>query len=690
MEYSLHYLNQIAHLKNLSLSEIVNQLNLIGFEVDEIFYEKSNLNSFLDSIRIFIKIPANREDLLNETFLLQDLSNLLTFELNETWEKIKKNYVGLLKTKYTKNIHYQLDPIVSHVSDVFVYNIEIKKIQNDFSPIWIQNKLKNSNLPITNTSEDVLNLIAFEWGQSFEFLKIDPQTSFSLKRITKTNPFGTKQNEKFQDLKEGTIILVNSQNEILTCLGSLTFDSSIGEKKKVTLNAIFYDIHKNPLQINPLEQSFSLRFLRKTFLQNFKFSFQRLLSILELSYGIEIEDMKISSTFPSSLSIESTKILKLQKKSAKNFLNIDHYDLAVFKKTGLKLIENTPKEFFFKIPSSRNDLAREIDLIEEYSRFIGYNNFSILLPEKTTKWKANENKTFIKDYFIENGFNEVITNPIREGNQPDSTITIINPLRMEFSSLRTELLSDLIQCYMMNSRLMLETKSIFEMGRVFTNQNSFGIYENEKVAGIFRLKMESVRKEMNWIRAQAIMERFFSYFDSDSFQIQKELHLSPPDSFHSRRCIKYRGKKRILGLFGELNPKFKINKNEQTFAFEFNLEAFEERKKESNVKQIKEVSKYPMVVKDVSLRMNFNSPNDISKTIVESCKSIHLSHFEIFDIYMGDPNLNLNEVIIGLRLSFQSQIKTLTNQELEMEIAQIQENILSIGKIKEKEKEKKE
>ena len=38
MEYSLYYLNKQANLKNLKVNEIIDKLNLIGFEVDDIFY----------------------------------------------------------------------------------------------------------------------------------------------------------------------------------------------------------------------------------------------------------------------------------------------------------------------------------------------------------------------------------------------------------------------------------------------------------------------------------------------------------------------------------------------------------------------------------------------------------------------------------------------------------------------------
>jgi hypothetical protein len=100
MEYSLKKLNKNSKLNSLTITEIINRLNLIGFEVDDIFNEKSVNNQFLDNIRLLIKLPADREDLLNEKLFLIELSTILVFELLNTWEIIKKDYSFLLKERY--------------------------------------------------------------------------------------------------------------------------------------------------------------------------------------------------------------------------------------------------------------------------------------------------------------------------------------------------------------------------------------------------------------------------------------------------------------------------------------------------------------------------------------------------------------------------------------------------------------
>ena len=60
MEYSLKVLNEINKLNSMTIKEVVNELNLLGFEVDHIFWEKEVNNIHIENVRLMIKIPANR------------------------------------------------------------------------------------------------------------------------------------------------------------------------------------------------------------------------------------------------------------------------------------------------------------------------------------------------------------------------------------------------------------------------------------------------------------------------------------------------------------------------------------------------------------------------------------------------------------------------------------------------------
>jgi hypothetical protein len=89
MEYSLYRLNKCANLNKINLSDIVDKLNLIGFEVDDIFNERLLTNKFINNIRLLIEVPSNRQDLLNEQLFLKELATIFLFEVYELWKTLK-------------------------------------------------------------------------------------------------------------------------------------------------------------------------------------------------------------------------------------------------------------------------------------------------------------------------------------------------------------------------------------------------------------------------------------------------------------------------------------------------------------------------------------------------------------------------------------------------------------------------
>ena len=79
----------------------------------------------------------------------------------------------------------------------------------------------------------------------------------------------------------------------------------------------------------------SIRYLRKTFLEFFRISLQRFLTLFELL--TDNSEIKINKykTISEKIKIEPTKILKLRKISLFNFLNIKNYEETIFEKSGL-------------------------------------------------------------------------------------------------------------------------------------------------------------------------------------------------------------------------------------------------------------------------------------------------------------------------------------------------------------------
>lgn len=679
MEYSLQNLNKQTQLNTITLEDIINKLNLIGFEVDDVIIQPLTFNPLIDDICLTLKIPANREDLLNEILLLKEFSTIFSLEKYEMWKHLKKNYLFVLKQKYFQKYNYQSSFILSDLPNIAIYNVKIDNFEYFIIPLWLKEKLKNFGFETTNTLNDILNLVCLEWGQKIDFYfdqhAPNLNDNFYCNRLIKEEIFIDLNHNEYI-LPIGTIVLKNSEARILNVLGIVTplIKSNKNLNKTIVFEAIFYDIHSNPLNLTTINTNLSFRYLRKSFLEHLKFSFQRLLTLFEILSPSSTLKLEKYSTYSKILSLKVTYILKLKKSSLLKFLNMEYYDANIFKKAGLVIVGNTKNEIYFKISNYRKDLSREIDLIEEYCRFIGYDNFKEILPKKSINYflKAENKYKFIKEFFLNFGLSEIINSSIQEEKRKKKqSLLLNNPLNNDFFLLRTELVSKIIENFENNLRLGFLNNNFFEIGRTFKKVKN-KIIEEDKIAGIFQsfFKKDSSRSSLDWFINKSFFEKFFKLFGYKEIFI--EPIISTLDLFHPKRSVLFKTKNKVLGVFGEVHPKF--NFKNPVYIFELNLNEFSDWRKNNLILNYDEYSKYPSITKDISFLINKSSSfTNLEKEIKTICNN--LINIYYFDIYL-DP-LNIDLIFIGIRLEFQSSLATLTNEEIDKEMIKIKKILVS-------------
>jgi len=662
MEYSLQQLNKITNLNNLTITSFIENLNIIGLEIDEIIFENLNNKTTLNDIRVEIKIPANRDDLLIENVFLDELSTIFLFKIYQLWSQLKSKYSFLLKKQYLNFSNFSTIPIKSDLDLFLTYIIKVDHYKEIKLPIWIKKKLNLNEQSNNNLIENLIKLVIFEWGQNFNSLN-NVSNNFHIEHLEKSQ--NIQINDQIYFLPSGSILLKNSQNKIISVLGIL---NHISNDKNIILEANFYDIDKNLLKLNDINTNLSFRYLRKCLLTNFKSSFQRLLTLLEIICDAKINPT-VYKTEKQKIELQPYKLVKVNKNSFKKFLNIAEYNPVIFEKTNIKLVCSTLSVFYFRIPDFRKDLSREIDIIEEYTRFIGYKNFKEILPEYLDKKnnKKNKNKEFIKQFFINSNFTEIFTNSlISETQSNNSSISLKNPLNRDLSLLRSSLVGNLMDVFLKNLKFGINSLKFFEIGRIYLKENN-KIFEQEHLCCIFPINSSQIisNNKLDLFIAKGFIENFLSYFSSKNLTFEKEIKLL--NYYHPEKTLKILEGGKVVGYFGEIHPKYKkLNSLKQNiYLFEFNLNFLKSKSLNSKLKLYKEYSKYPLISKDLSITINkttnFYGLKQFIKNSIEDLKNI-----QFFDIYFDD-NL-LTEISLGIRLEFQSYSKTLLNEEIESRI----------------------
>ena len=668
MEYSLQHLNKTAQLQNVTFNNFVETLNLIGLEVDDIISDPSVDKVNLNDIKLELKIPANRDDLLNENILTEELSTIFLFEIYRTWSHLQEKYFFLLKKKYSSFSNYSTKTVDSKTDSILTYGVKINSIGNYKVPNWLKKKLLNVDNNETNIIESIISLVIYEWGQNFNILS-HHTNSLKIDRLEIPENY-IFDNETYL-LKKGTLVLKDDQEKIISVLGII---QSTAKNEEVLLEASFYNIDKNNLGLNDVNTKVSFRYLRRMFLMHFKKAFQRLLTLIEIIAEGEI-DLTIFKNQPKHLEIQATKILKVNKNSFKNVLNIDNYDVKIFEKSNLKIVATTPNSLYFRIPDSRKDLEREIDLIEEYARFIGYSNFKEILPIGVTETKIN-NKTRkiekIKQFLLNYNFNEVFTNSlIAEAKRLKKSVALKNPLNSDLALLRDSLVPNILDIYPKNLRLGIDYLKFFEIGRVYKQENQ-NICETEVLAFTFPIPVNNTSSKLAFFKAKSFVEQFLLTVNDLDFFFVKNVNENV--YYHPNKHLSIYLKDQLVGNFGEIHPIYKksFNLKQNIYMFELNLDCIHDTNLKSKIRTYSDYSKYPVITKDLSLIVEKNTNfNDLKIFITENLSD--LKNIKFFDIYF-DPKID-NKLNLGIRLEFQSFEKTLLTDEIDGKLENLINNL---------------
>ncbi|MBI4089687.1 MAG: phenylalanine--tRNA ligase subunit beta [Candidatus Levybacteria bacterium] len=167
------------------------------------------------------------------------------------------------------------------------------------------------------------------------------------------------------------------------------------------------------------------------------------------------------------------------------------------------------------IPTYRNDLKIEEDLIEEVARIYGYNNFSKTIP--IGEIPTNQIPYF-KDYRLDEkvknilkacGFSEIYTysliaeKDLIEGINSQNLLRVDNPVSRDFEYLRPTLKINLLKALSQN-KSNFKKINLFELGKVYFGKNLDTATETYFLSGISNSK--------SFLEIKGLLEKVFEDF----------------------------------------------------------------------------------------------------------------------------------------------------------------------------------
>ncbi len=140
-------------------------------------------------------------------------------------------------------------------------------------------------------------------------------------------------------------------------------------------------------------------------------------------------------------------------------------------------------------PSFRPDLEREIDLVEEVARRIGFDAIGRTVPKPVDQvgalTHAQRDRRTVADALVGAGVSEAMTVPLVAPGALDAfgtaePVVAANPLRAEESVLRTTLLPGLLAATAFNVARGQSAVALFELGTVFLVPKAGGVLPDER------------------------------------------------------------------------------------------------------------------------------------------------------------------------------------------------------------------
>jgi phenylalanyl-tRNA synthetase beta chain len=671
----------ICSLKELGLPSEVDGIHIFTQENLKL---GSDVRPFLglDDVVLDVTATANRADALSMVGIAREVAALTNAKLS-----IPEPPELAISTSQGLNLKIDEFKACSTYIGTVIENIKIAP-----SPDWLQQRLRAAGTRPINNVVDITNYVLLEWGQPLHaFDRERLKTIGNREDIT----IGVRFANVGETLKtlDGQTRTLNPQNLLITAgdkpialagvMGGEETEVYSGSQNLVLEAALFDNvaIRRSSRSVG-LRSEASSRYERGINFAGLELACRRALTMITELAGGTIVAQEVADTRPDPSTWSRTVSLRLDR--VNELLGPVHVgeDAGELSATdvertltalGCQLSESGDKTWNVVVPPYRyRDLEREVDLIEEVARLYGYDNFCDTLPETAEGGYLPFEQEMLRKlrYAMRGaGLTELIHYSLVKPGE-ERQVVISNPLFVEYSALRTDLINGLVNAFQYNLEQGNGALNGFEIGQIFWQEEN-GLQETEAIGGIIggdisvgKWSRSGKEAPISWYEAKGVLENIFQQMH---LQVEYQPDHRDPRLHPGRTASLWIGSNR-LGTFGQLHPQLRKEKDlpDSVYVFQLDLDvlldAFDSE--EVLIPTFKPYSTYPASDRDIA----FFAPVDltvakIERTIKASAKEL-LESVELFDEYRGE-NVPTGQRSLAFRLVYRSIERTLTDKDIE-------------------------
>ncbi|MEE2931730.1 MAG: phenylalanine--tRNA ligase subunit beta [Bacteroidota bacterium] len=602
----------------------------------------------LESDTVFdIGLTPNRTDAMSHMGVARELMCVLNYR----GSKLKM----CMPKVDTFNIDNKTCPIEVRIDNKELCNryagVAISNVVVGDSPDWLKKHLISIGLTPKNNIVDITNFVLHEIGQ--------PLHAFDMKNIKgdKIIVKKAKKGSKFKTLDGETRVLHTDDLMISNTEGDMCIAGVLGGlESSVTesTNSVFIESACfNPISIRKtakrhiIHSDASFRFERGVDINMVIYALKRASLLIQEIAGGTISG--ITDVFPEP--IES--ILLNFRYSKMNSLIGEEIDPIIIKKIlknlDIKIVKELEDDSLsLSIPSFRQDVTREVDVIEEILRIYGYNTIGIqdqfLISNNSSE--SNNARLIVNSIssLLNNiGFHEVINNSLHtlkyNSLVPDIdnefNVKMLNPLSQELSMMRRTMIFGGLNNLKFNHQRKVFNLKFYEFGKTYHKGNNGYIEKNHLM-----LFLSGNQEEENWnVNSKEIdlyyLKKVVNHI-LGRLGIKNISHNTTNSSSISEGLV-YSIKKKNIVTLGKLEKNllkyFKI-KSKDVFIADFDWDHILNLTRYNN-SVYKEFSKFPFVRRDLSLLLDENVKFSELENLAYKTEKSMLKEVSLFDVYEG-------------------------------------------------------
>lgn len=664
MKVTYSWLKDFVEIK-LPPQRLVDKLTMAGLEVKSV-EEK-------DGDFVFeIEITSNRPDWLSVTGIAREVAAI-------TGKKLKSSQVTshlpVLQAGKPQGKKMRLEKCyLRH----FAINIEDKKdcplytarviegVKVGPSPEWLKKRLELVGCRSINNIVDITNYVLFETGHPLHAFDLDkivashqsPVTSQGVNIIVRRAKKGEELTtiDGIKRILDENVLVISSdvKNEtggrrqaagrLLAIAGIMGGkDTEVTETtKNVLLEAAVFNpvVVRRARQSQGLQSESSYRFERGINRDTVGNAGTRTLTLIRELAGGRCERVVTSGEQKKNL-----KTIALEVPRVDTLLGVAIQSIKVkriLEALGCTLKAKAKNTFAVAIPSYRQDITGEMDLVEEIARIFGYENIPVSVPALIPQIHVQDQRDIIsaiKNVLVGLGLNEAITYSLvdkkllsyaeQEGVKP---VEVLNPLSVEQEVLRTTLALSLSRCVAYNLNQGQEYVSLFEIAKRFSainNRIQEEWYLAVALSGTkpFWFSQGRLKDEMGLLHVKGILEAIFERLRIKECTFRPEQGLTLVEVLAKKKCIGY-----MQRLHRDVLDALDI-KSKEVFVAELSLDSLLPLIDMKN--KFTPLPLYPAISRDISFILKEGIPIDEVVEVIKNSGGPLLREVNITDYYTG-------------------------------------------------------